>query len=112
MYAIRSYYVIKQHPVSYAYSSSTLFQSAKQSCRAERRRILAFAPGYASPIPIPVTQANAGNSLEPIPGTTREIEGISQLMATDACFNETATKKRFMANAGKYSILHLAMHIV
>jgi CHAT domain-containing protein len=51
-------------------------------------------------------------SLAPIKGTTEEIQTISGEFKTKKRIGEQATEEYFKKHAGKYGILHLAMHTI
>jgi CHAT domain-containing protein len=51
-------------------------------------------------------------SLSPITGTKEEIYSISEKFDTRKRFDEEATEEYFKKHAGKYGILHLAMHTI
>ena len=51
-------------------------------------------------------------NLSPIKGTREEIQSISGEFTTRERFDEQATEEYFKQHAGKYGILHLAMHTI
>jgi CHAT domain-containing protein len=107
-------WLIRSNPISYSSSSTIFFEQMKSKAGKVRANILAFAPSYN----YNASERNSGNSdsslqnLMPMVGTKEEINSISDLFKTRRFFDNQATETNFKEIAGKYSILHLAMHTI
>lgn len=108
-------YLIKKHPVSYAHSSTLLYKS-KSSPIDYRKELLAFAPKYDYPgdLPkkLPIIRQQYLDQLYPLPGSKEEVHSINKIIGGQVFIDENATEHNFKQNAGKYDILHLAMHTI
>ncbi|AUC14248.1 hypothetical protein BTO06_03385 [Tenacibaculum sp. SZ-18] len=91
-------YLIEDHNISYAYSSSFLdFNNSLE--RKTSKNIAAFAP-------ISFQKSN----LKSLDATSSEIEAINKEISTDIYSQTNATKNNFLNTSGDYKILHLATH--
>lgn len=100
-------YLIKYFTFNYANSSNLLFGS-KPSNKRTRIKTGAFAPVYSG---FEIIE-NAGQNilLFQIPGTQKEVTKIARMGNTELFIGEKATEENFREKAGKFDILHLAMH--
>jgi CHAT domain-containing protein len=106
-------YLLRDYSVGYSYSTTIHFNPL-QHVRIPSESILAFAPVY--------TEAGNDSSentflrnqkfldLVVLPGVTIEVNNISKILKTDAFYNVSAKESVFKDMAGRYKILHLAMH--
>jgi CHAT domain-containing protein/lipopolysaccharide biosynthesis regulator YciM len=107
-------WLIKSNPISYSSSATIFFEQIQHKKHKSSQRVLAFAPSYN----FTSSQRNAGKidsailKLNPMIGTKEEIEMIAGLFRTKKLEDEHATETYFKDHAGKYSILHLAMHTI
>jgi CHAT domain-containing protein len=106
-------YLLKDFSVGYSYSS-TLHFNPPRHIRIPSESILAFAPLYASALdeytdPNPVRDEKYLD-LRMLPGVAIEVNNISKIHKTDAFYNMDARESKFKEMAGRYRILHLAMH--
>jgi CHAT domain-containing protein/tetratricopeptide (TPR) repeat protein len=107
-------WLIKSNPISYSSSATIYFEQIQHIEHKSSQRVLAFAPSYN----FTSSQRNAGNidsailKLNPMVGTKEEIEMIAGLFRTKKLEDENATETYFKDHAGKYGILHLAMHTI
>ncbi len=111
-------YLLRRNPISYSYSATILLN---QSERKEKRLtaekgVLAFAASYPEVAPNSFSHQRGGDlgilreGLEPLPGAAQEVQ-LMQEHLWGAFYNgSTASETNFKAEAGKYSIIHLAMH--
>lgn len=113
-------YLIKKHPISYAYSATLLGDmQQKQHGRTPRRQLLAVAPtfdghgetgdtAYLASRRIDVS--NRKNWLSPLLYNTEEADAVRQIAGGDIWKGPQATKTHFAKNAADYRILHLSTH--
>jgi CHAT domain-containing protein len=106
-------YLVKDFSVGYSYSSTIHFNPL-QHIRIPSESILAFAPVYskANPDnnPYNLLRSNDFLDLVMLPGVTIEVNNISEMLKTDAYYNVSAKESVFKELAGRYKVLHLAMH--
>ncbi|HEY5510528.1 MAG TPA: CHAT domain-containing protein [Prolixibacteraceae bacterium] len=93
-------YLVHHHAISYTYSATLLYYYFQNNLRFSNK-IAAFAPDY-----------NSKPDFLPLPGAEIEVAGITRIISGDKYSGSKATKQSFIANAGKYDILHLAMHTI
>ncbi len=108
-------YLIKDYAISYAYSSTMLFENQWKIKKSAVNSLLAFAPVYHGSDRLSMRgnpRSSYRKDLAPIPGATEEVNQIIRLIHGKAFINESATEKNFKQNAPDYDILHLAMHTV
>ncbi|MFO7655810.1 MAG: CHAT domain-containing tetratricopeptide repeat protein [Bacteroidales bacterium] len=108
-------YLIRKYSISYAYSSTMLFENQWNVKKKARKGLLAFAPVYHGKD----TSAMRGNSrsayrknLAPIPGAKEEVEKIVKITGGEAFLNDHATELKFKASCSDFDVLHLAMHTI
>ena len=111
-------YLIKRNPISYSYSATILLnQVSRKSKRvAPEKGVLAFAASYPEIGPNSFSHQRGGDlgilreGLSPLPGAKEEVE-LMQKHLWGAFYNgQTASEQNFKTEAGKYNIIHLAMH--
>jgi len=107
-------WLIRSNPISYSSSSTIHFEQSVQHQQNVSGKLIAFAPSYD----YSGNTRNAGNidsvmlELPPIKGAKEEINSIPGLFHTKKIFDRKATETYFKEHAGKFSILHLAMHTI
>src|SRR5690606_13549581 len=99
-------YVLYDHEVSYAYSSTILFKDRTRQ-RGRIENVLAFSySGGADPSYL--TRRSHGDEL---PGTYVELETLSRLYEKVTRFtNSEASKQNFINNSAGYDLIHLGIH--
>jgi CHAT domain-containing protein len=110
-------YLSTQFEISCAYSAS-LTNNVKVTTRRKPTNLFAgFAPSYSGnqfanmdTLKHPMTYLVMRSGNLPLPGAIEEVKLISQFMEGDSWLSRDATETNFKMNAGKYDILHLAMH--
>ena len=102
-------YLILDNPISYAYSSTILFEKRNKSHLFHKNRLIAFAPDYSN-MEENASQDSIVSRLLPIPGVTAEVNAISKYFKGKILTGEEATEESFKRYAPEYDILHLAMH--
>jgi CHAT domain-containing protein/tetratricopeptide (TPR) repeat protein len=105
-------YLMNEFSISYIYSVSFMKETVGRDYR-KTRNLIAFAPLYTKEIYIdslsPKRQS-AGEILYDIPYARVEAEYVTDISKGTAYMNEDARESVFKAEAGKYDIIHLAMH--
>lgn len=106
-------YLVRNHPLSFAYSATLLFQSDHRKV-STGKELLAFAPSDPD-----VTQmgTNPGrfvqsdrSKLKPLVGSAKEVRSIINIVGGDSRIGNEASEYSFKELAPKYRILHLAAH--
>ena len=109
-------YLIAENPISYAVSATMLFSNFGSKTKDIRHKLLAFAPSYDNIKNVEINKLlnkrSERNYLLPIPGVKKEVENIGEIFRSNVFEGEKATETNFIANAGKYGVLHLAMHTI
>lgn len=101
-------YLFLHHEMSYAYSS-LITESNSPRKRQLNNKLLALAPEYNNSTyggePKPTR-----NILTPLPYAKKEVRLIASIMQGDTAIGSLANSNYFKQEAGKYDVLHLAMH--
>jgi CHAT domain-containing protein len=111
-------YLINYFEISYSYSATLFDQVNRKKKKTAIHELLAFAPEYTSDTDkqISVTgnyfRKKYRKNLHPIPGVYDEVKSIHKLISGEVYYGGEATEKNFLATAGYFDILHLAMHTV
>ena len=108
-------YLIKSHPISYAYSTEWLFDQQKK--KTAKKNLLSIVPSYDENIDYEnlILQNNLRPNreiLSPLPGAIEETENINKSIKSKILRAEDATELNFKKLAKNYSILHFAMHTI
>jgi CHAT domain-containing protein/Flp pilus assembly protein TadD len=109
-------YVARHTQINYAYSS-LLLEKGIYSRKDAKEIFGGFAPLYSDrqfmnmdTLAHPMTHLVVRSGHLPLPGAIEEVKLISRLMKGDLWIEHEATETNFKTKAGKYAILHLAMH--
>lgn len=106
-------YLIRDYSFGYSYSTTIHFNPI-QHVKVPNSDVLAFAPIYSSALANAKKPADEDEAiyldLPSLPGVAMEVNNISHILKTDAYYNVSAKESIFKQKAGKYNILHLAMH--
>ena len=107
-------YLIRNYVISYSASATFQFSGLKTSHKKATENLLAMAPSYENLTDLKKDGFTDENGktvyLLPIPGVEEEIKGIKKSLSGKTLSGQIATEKKFKEIAGKYNILHLAMH--
>jgi CHAT domain-containing protein len=104
-------YLVYDYAVSYSYSATLQFHYFSNSSVADKD-FIAFAPKYKE-IEIDMEKLlERDELLFPLPGAKWEVEEISNMIKGDVYIGEKSGEEVFKKSAGKYDIIHLAMHTV
>ena len=105
-------YLINSHNLSVSYTSTLLFDQSFISDNPGKG-ILAFAPDYKNINEFPdIGQRNYQAKLNPLEGNREEVKNLRKETGATIFIDENASKENFINNAGKYAILHFAMHTI
>ncbi|HYX09611.1 MAG TPA: CHAT domain-containing tetratricopeptide repeat protein [Bacteroidales bacterium] len=108
-------YLFRKYDIGYAYSATLLFDSTRKST-IDRSKLLAFAPEYPStgmkrPDKYTLRQQYR-EDLYPLPGALDEAKNVASLTNGRIFTGKEATERNFKRYAGRYDLIHLAMHAV
>lgn len=105
-------YLVKWHPISYAYSIATYLEMAKpQITPLFQNKVLAIAPSFTSQTP--PTKALRGELQEiskPLLHNKEEGEHILRLYQGEMLNDHHATLEAVTKNLGNYQVLHFSTH--
>lgn len=107
-------YLMNDFNISYTYSATFMKEVVKRDHQG-MNELIAFAPVYNKTINIDSIFRNrqgGQNVLYDLPYARQEAEFISDISNGTLYLNEDARESIFKALAGKYDIIHLAMHTV
>jgi CHAT domain-containing protein len=107
-------YLMKDFDISYTYSATFAAESAKRDYSIDNK-LIAFAPDYPEPIDIQSVVMNRqykDGILGDLPYARKEAEYVADLTGGKLFENKEAKESVFKAEAGKFDIIHLAMHTI
>ena len=107
-------FLMKEFRISYTYSATLLAESLKRDFSFSNS-LIAFAPVYTGSINVDsiLKTRQAGKSvLYDLEYARMEAEFVTELTGGKLFINNGAKESVFKAEAGKYDIIHLAMHTV
>ncbi|MCX6325245.1 MAG: CHAT domain-containing protein, partial [Bacteroidia bacterium] len=105
-------YLMDDYDISYTYSATFMAESVKRNY-STGNKVIAFAPNYPEPIDIQSVlinrQAERG-VLPDLPYARQEAEYVADITGGILFENNEARESVYKTEAGKYDIIHLAMH--
>jgi CHAT domain-containing protein len=107
-------YLMNDYQISYTYSATLLSESEKTRPSFSIRTLI-FAPSYSSVVYVDslLTQRQSGKGiLQNLPYAGEEAEFVRRLTSGKLYKNDLATESAFKNEAGKFDVIHLAMHTV
>jgi|WetSurMetagenome_2_1015567.scaffolds.fasta_scaffold00769_7 CHAT domain-containing protein len=107
-------YLMDDFDISYTYSATFMAESLKVEYGSDNK-LIAFAPDYSEPINIQSILMNRQAStgvLPDLPYARQEAEYVADITDGKLYMNEDATESVYKTEAGKYDIIHLAMHTI
>lgn len=107
-------YLMNKYRISYAYSATFLSESSKTK-PSFFNRLIAFAPEYKNLIYVDSLSVNRQSSNRPLADlkyAREEAEAVSEITSGKLFLGNQATESAYKSEAGKYDIIHLAMHTV
>ena len=105
-------YLMDDFDISYAYSA-TFIRELMNRRPGKNKNLIAFAPVYGTDIIIDSLLANRqtqNNILFDLPFSREEAEYVSAGRNGKLCIGSEARESEYKKTAGKYGIIHLAMH--
>jgi len=107
-------YLMNEFRISYTYSATLLSESLKKDYSLTNT-LIAFAPVYSGTIDVDSllnTRQTRVSILRDLQFARTEAEYVTDLTGGKLYINNNARESVFKAEAGKYDIIHLAMHTV
>jgi|WetSurMetagenome_2_1015567.scaffolds.fasta_scaffold00001_356 CHAT domain-containing protein/tetratricopeptide (TPR) repeat protein len=106
-------YLMNDFNISYVYSATFMNESARRPAKNDNS-LVAFAPSYAESINVDslLMERQSGNRLYDLPYARMEAEYVAGLTQGKLFLMGNAKEDKFKSEAGKYGIIHLAMHTV
>ena len=104
-------YVTKKYDISYTYSA-TLLSETRRRMPSFFNNAVTFAPSYDNLIVDSVSRSENYNDLPPLVYAQQEASYVSKLIPGKLFMNEKATLENYKAEAGKFDVVHLAMHTI
>jgi len=105
-------YLMNDFNISYTYSVSFM-REAEKGRLGKSKDLVAFAPMYTSDLYVDslIMKRQTGDEiLYDLPFARQEAEYVADISGGDLYLNEDARESVFKSEAGKYDIIHLAMH--
>lgn len=105
-------YVMNNFDISYTYSATFMAESVKKGFKLMNETIV-FAPNYPEPIDIEFLLSNRQTKtgvLPDLPYARDEAKFVSDITGGKLYLNDDARESTFKEEAGKFDIIHLAMH--
>lgn len=111
------HYLIKDHTVSYAYSSVFLLKSKSAPKRSGDLKVAGFAPDFVKNRRNIEMKEDAAakefiSAITPLSFNEAELNEMKKNFKGDYYFRKDATKKSFLKISDKHSIIHLATHCI
>jgi CHAT domain-containing protein len=107
-------YLMKDYQISYTYSATLLSESKKTKSSLSNTTLI-FAPSYHSVIYVDsllIRRQPGKGILSDLPFAREESVFVSHLTSGKLYQDDLATESAFKDEAGKFDIIHLAMHTV
>ena len=104
-------YLMNDFDISYTYSATFMAESSKRP-RWKSNKVIAFAPNYSQPVEIEsvINRQADRNVLPDLPFARLEAQYVSEITGGVLFENNEAKESVYKKEAGKYDIIHLAMH--
>jgi CHAT domain-containing protein len=105
-------YMINDFEISYTYSATFMAESLSERSTF-RNKVIAFAPNYPKSIDIQsviLKRQTQGGLLRDLPYARQEAEYVTDITGGSLYENSEAKSSVYKNEAGKYNIIHLAMH--
>jgi len=102
---------MNDYSISYVYSATFMQENIARNY-SKTKDLIAFAPVYNKPINSDslVLERQSGEILNPLPYSRQEAEYVSQITKGKLYLDNAARESTFKKEAGRYDIIHLAMH--
>jgi CHAT domain-containing protein len=105
-------YLMNDFDISYTYSATFMAESEKYKITG-RNKLIAFAPDYPEPINIQSalkSRQSESGVLNDLPYARQEAKYVADITNGTLFSNNAAKESVYKKEAGKYDIIHLAMH--
>jgi CHAT domain-containing protein len=102
-------YFLNHHLISYEYSSTFLALLRTAKMGQATKKLLAFAPEF-DPLVCFVPRNDMNSFLKPLEHNGEEATAICKAMNGDGVIGCAATRKKLLATAANYSVLHFSTH--
>ncbi len=105
-------YMMNSFDISYTYSATFMIESLRKGWNLDNK-VIAFAPNYPEPIDIESVLLNRQGKmgvLPDLPYARIEAEYVSKITNGRLLINNEAKEFVYKSEAGKFDIIHLAMH--
>lgn len=105
-------YLMNDYSISYTYSATFMEEAVNRDYK-KMSDLVAFAPVYTRAIntdSLFMKRQSKRGILFDLPSARQEAEYVSKISGGDLYLNDKAKESVFKAEAGKYDIVHLAMH--
>ncbi len=105
-------YLMNDFDISYTYSATFMAESEKFKITG-RNKLIAFAPDYPEPINIQSalkSRQSESGVLNDLPYARQEAQYVADITGGTLYENNAAKESVYKKEAGKYDIIHLAMH--
>ncbi len=105
-------YLMNDFSISYTYSVSFM-QEAGSGTNGRAKDLIAFAPMYTRALNVDslfLKRQTGDEILDDLPYSRQEAEYVARISEGVLFLNDNARESAFKAEAGKYDIVHLAMH--
>ncbi len=93
-------YLLKNYRISYAFSTSQMFQTKQLSEVNYTNNLLSIAPNFE----------NDPRGFSPLENSLKEVNNIQKIISGDKLVGQEASLQNFLEKAPGYRILHLATH--
>ncbi|EZH72206.1 hypothetical protein ATO12_25060 [Aquimarina atlantica] len=104
-------YLLKEYAITYANAANLLFAKDKsEQPPQQRQECLAFSFSDSTITTNTMSLAALRSTGIDLPGTRKEIKAISNIIDGQYYYGSQAIEANFKKNAGRYAILHLALH--
>ncbi len=104
-------YLLKEYAITYANAANLLFTKDKsEEPTQQRQECLAFSFSDSTITTNTMSLATLRSTGIDLPGTRKEIKAISNIIDGQYYYGSQAIESNFKKNAGRYAILHLALH--
>ncbi len=106
-------YLLKEYAISYGNSANLLFNTSNNNQKTKKREeCLAFSFSDSTNVidSDSMTLATLRDAGDDLPGTRKEIKAISEIIDGQYYYGSEAIEANFKKNAGRFNILHLALH--
>ncbi|MBG6132257.1 CHAT domain-containing protein [Aquimarina sp. EL_43] len=104
-------YLLKEYAITYANAANLLFAKDKsEQLTQQRQECLAFSFSDSTITTNTMSLAALRSTGIDLPGTRKEIKAISNIIDGQYYYGSQAIEANFKKNAGRYAILHLALH--